>query len=110
MEINKSLKMLKWSFALIQSIVIVEKESCIVIATLKMANCCESTNEPVPYNKNGVSVPLNQTLNCTSIVSDFIYRNLFKCYLPFINRLCQTYDFNHVALKPFRILKYLISR
>ena len=39
MEINKSLEMLKWSFALIQGIVIVEKESCIVVAPLKMAEC-----------------------------------------------------------------------
>ena len=48
---------------------------------------------------------LYQTVTRTSIVSDFIYRIWFKCYLPFINRLCQTFDFNHVVLKPFRILK-----
>ena len=32
MEINKRLEMLKWSFELIQGIVIVENESCIVVA------------------------------------------------------------------------------
>ena len=37
MEIYKRLEMLKWSFALIQGIIIVEKESCIVVAPLKMA-------------------------------------------------------------------------
>ena len=44
MEINKSLEMLKL-------------KSCIVVAPLKMAECCESTNETVTYNTNGVSVP-----------------------------------------------------
>ena len=78
---------LKWSFALIQGIV----EKCIVAAPLKMAECCESTNETVAYNTNGVSVSDGE-----SRVSDLIYRVWFKCYLPFINRPCQTFDFNHV--------------
>ena len=43
MEINKSLEMLKWSFALIQGIVIVEKESCIldwqIAVNLQMKQC-----------------------------------------------------------------------
>ena len=57
MEINQSLEMSKWSLALIQGIVIVEKEYVIVIAPLKMAACCKSTNETVTYNTNEVSVP-----------------------------------------------------
>ena len=63
----------------------------------KMYSCCtaekwqSAVNETVTYNKNGVSVSDGE-----SRVSDFIYRSWFKCYLPFINRLCETFDFNHV--------------
>ena len=63
----------------------------------KMYSCCtaekwqSAVNETVTYNKNGVSVSHGE-----SRVSDFIYRIWFNCYLPFINRLCQTFDFNHV--------------
>ena len=55
--------MLKWSFALIQGIVIVEK--CIVVAPLKKWQ--SAVNETVTYNKNGVSVSDGE-----SRVSDFI--------------------------------------
>ena len=41
-------------------------------------------NETVTYNKIGASVSDGE-----SRVSDFIYRSWFKCYLPFINRLCK---------------------
>ena len=58
--------MLKWSFALIQGIVIVGK----------MYSCCtaekwqSAMNETMMYNKNGVCVSDGE-----SRVSDFIYRS-----------------------------------
>ena len=61
-----------------------------------------AVNETVTYNKNGVS-------DGESRVNDFIYRIWFKCYLPFINRLCQTFDFKHV-LSHFEYWKVIIFR
>ena len=49
------------------------------------------TNETVTYNTNGISISDRE-----SRVSDFIYRIWFKCYLPYINKPCQTFVFNHV--------------